>query len=86
MGGKEPRHRGGNRALKSDRTTQSSEPARLGLHSKRDLLGSLSLDDRRTCMFEDLLADLCQTESSCCASKLPDSESLLQQGDPPTDS
>jgi hypothetical protein len=71
--------------LKSERTTQSNEPARLGLHSKRGLLGGLSLDDRRARMFEDLLADLGQTESSRRSVKQSHSKSLLQQRDAPTD-
>jgi hypothetical protein len=64
MGGKEARHRSSDRTLKPERTTQSNEPTRLGLHSKRGLLGSFSLDDRSPCMFEDLLADFGQTNSS----------------------
>jgi hypothetical protein len=53
-----------NRILKSEWTTQSNEPARLGLHSKRGLLGGFSFDNRCTRVFEDLLADFCQTEPS----------------------
>ena len=86
MGGKETRQGGSNRALKSERTAQSNEPARLSLHSKRGLLGSFSLDDRRTRMFEDLLADLGQTKSSRRSIEQPYSEPLLQQSDAPTDS
>ena len=58
MGGKEGQQRNRNRALKSERTAQSDVPTRLGLHSKRDFLVSLGLDDRRMRMLEDLLADM----------------------------
>ena len=64
VGGKETRQGTGNCALKSQRAAQSNKPARLGLHSKRGLLGGLSLDNRRARMFKDLLADLSQTETS----------------------
>jgi hypothetical protein len=85
MSGKEIRQGTGNRALKSERTAQSNEPTRLGLHSKRGLLGSLGLDDRSPCMFEDLLADLGQTESSRRSIKQSNTKSLLQQRDASTD-
>jgi hypothetical protein len=86
MGSEEARHGGRNRTLKPERTTQSDEPARLGLHSKRGLLSSLSLDYRSARMLEDLLADLGQTKSSRRSIEQPHSEPLLQQSDAPTDS
>jgi hypothetical protein len=78
MSGEEIRQRTGNRALKSERAAQSNQPARLGLHSKRGLFGGLRLDDRRTRMFEDLLADLGQTESSRRSIKQSNAKSFLQ--------
>ena len=86
MGGEKARHGGRNRTRKPERTTQSNEPTRLGLHSKCGLLGSFNLDDRRARMFEDLLADLGQTKSSRRAIKQPDAKALLQQRNPPADS
>ena len=85
VGGKEARQGTGNGALKSERTAQSNKPARLGLHSKRDLLGGFSLDDRGPCMLEDLLADLGQAEPSRGSIEQPHSEPLLQQGNATTD-
>lgn len=85
MGGEEIRHRGRNRTLKSERTTQSNEPTRLGLHSKCGLLGSFGLNDRRVRMLEDLLADLGQTKSSRGSIKQPHAEPLLQQCDASAD-
>jgi hypothetical protein len=78
MGGKEARHGSSNRALKSERTAQSDEPTRLSLHSKRCLFGSFGLDNRRTRVFEDLLADLGQTESSCRSIEKPYAEPLFE--------
>jgi hypothetical protein len=86
MGGKETRHRGRNRALKSERTAQSNEPARLCLHSQRGFLGGFGLDDRRMRMFEDLLADLGQTKPPRRSIEQSHAESLLQQSDAPADS
>ena len=85
MGGKEIRERGSDRALKSERTTQSNKPARLSLHAKRGLLGGLGFDDRRTRMFEDLLAHLGQTKPSRRPIEQTHAEPLLQQSDAPTD-
>ena len=74
MGSQETRQGTGNRALKSERTTQSNEPPRLGLHSKRCLLGSFSLDHRSPRMLENLLANLGQAESSRGSIEQPHSE------------
>lgn len=84
MGGKETRQGTGNRALKSERAAQSNKPARLGLHSKRGLLGSFGLDHRCPGVLENLLADLGQAESSRGSIEQPHSEPLLQQGDATT--
>jgi hypothetical protein len=86
MGSQEARHRGRNRTLKPERTTQSNEPTWFSLHSKCDLLRSFSLDDRRPRMFEDLLADLCQTKSSRRSIKQSYAEPLLKQCNAPADS
>jgi hypothetical protein len=85
MSGKEARERGSDRALKSERTAQSNEPARLSLHSKRNFLGSFGFDDRRPCMFEDVLADLGQTEPPGRSIEQPHAEPFLQQSDTSTD-
>ncbi|HZC96320.1 MAG TPA: hypothetical protein VE267_09385 [Bradyrhizobium sp.] len=85
VGGKEARQGTSNRALKSERAAQPNKPARLGLHSKRGLLGRLGLDNCSARMFEDLLADLGQTKASRRPIKKADSEALLQQRDTPTD-
>jgi hypothetical protein len=84
-GGKEARQGTDKRLLKSERAAQSNQPAGLGLHSKRGLLGGLSLDHRRARMFEDLLADLGQAEASRGSIEQPHSEPLLQQSDAPAD-
>jgi hypothetical protein len=79
MGSQEARHAGRNRTLKSKRTTQSNQSTRFGLHSKRGLLRGFSLDNSRMRMFEDLLADLRQTEPSRRSVKQPYAEPLLEQ-------
>ena len=84
MGGEETRQRAGNRALKSERAAQSNEPARLGLHTKRGLLGGFGLDDRGARMLEDLLSDLGQTETSRRSIEQPHAKPFLQQGNAPT--
>jgi hypothetical protein len=78
VGGQEARQRGCNRALKSERTTHSNKPARLRLHPKRDLLDGVGFDDCRMRMFEDLLANIGQTEPPCRSIQEPHSESLLE--------
>jgi hypothetical protein len=85
MGGKEARHGSRDRALQSERAAQSNKPARFSLHSKRGLLGSLSLDDRSARMLEDLLTDLGQPKSPRGPIEQPHAEPLLQQGDATTD-
>jgi hypothetical protein len=84
MRGKETGQGTRNRALKSQRTTQSNKPARLALHAQRSLLGSLRLDDRRTRMLEHLLANLGQAEASRGSIEQPYAEPLLQQSDATT--
>ena len=81
VSGKESRQGTGDCVLKSERAAQSNKPARLGLHSKRRLLGGLGLDNRRARMFENLLAALGQAEASRRSIEQPHSEPLLQQGD-----
>jgi hypothetical protein len=85
MGCEETRQGTCNCALKSEWTAQPNEPARLALHAKRNLLGCLGFDDRRTRMLEDLLANLGQTETSCCSIEQPHAKPLLQQGDATAD-
>jgi hypothetical protein len=85
VGGEETRQGTGNHILKSERTTQSNKPARLGLHPKRGLLGSFSLDDRCPRMLEDLLSDLGQAESPRGSIEQPHSEPILKQSDATTD-
>jgi hypothetical protein len=85
VGREETRQGTRDRILKSKRAAQSNQPARLGLHSKRGLFGSLGLDDRRARMFENLLANLGQAESSRRSIKQPNAKSLLQQCYAPTD-
>ena len=85
MGGEKTRQGAGNCALKSERTAQSNEPARLALHAKRGLFGGLGFDDRGARMLEDLLADLGETKASRCSIEQPHAKPLLQQSDATTD-
>jgi hypothetical protein len=55
------------------------------LHSKCRVLGGLSLDHRRPCLFEHLLSDLGQAKRARTSVEQSDPESFLQECDAATD-
>jgi hypothetical protein len=69
----------GGRRLKPERTAHANEPARLGLHSERRLLGGFRFDDRGAGVFEHLLFDLSQTDAAGRAIEQPYAKRLLQR-------
>src|SRR5580704_17699151 len=85
MGREKPRQAGGDRGLKSERTTHANKPPGLRLHPERRLLGSFRFNYGCARVFKDLLSDLGQVHASGRAIEEPYAEPLFQHRHAATD-
>src|SRR5580704_1363128 len=85
MGREKPRQAGGDRGLKSERTTHANKPPGLRLHPERRLLGGFRFNYGCARVFKDLLSDFGQIDASGRAIEEPYAEPLFQHRHAATD-
>jgi hypothetical protein len=85
MGREKPRQAGGDRGLKSERTTHANKPPGLRLHPERRLLGGFRFNHSCARVFKDLLSDFGQIDASGRAIEEPYAEPLFQHRHAATD-
>src|SRR4029077_13635699 len=85
MGREKPRQAGGDRGLKSERTTHANKPPGLRLHPQRRLLGGFRFNYGRARVFKNLLSDFGQIDASGRAIEEPHAEPLFQHRRAATD-
>src|ERR1700733_196849 len=79
MGREKPRQAGGDRGLKSERTTHANKPPGLRLHPERRLLGGFRFNYGCARVVKDLLPFLCQIDAGGGATEEPYAEPFFQQ-------